>query len=324
MPRLLPKTGTALVATSLAALLAAAPVAADSYQVERGDTLSGIAVRHGTSISALAQLNGLANPDLVIAGRTIRLPPSTAPAGATAAGGTTHLVAAGESLGAIATRYGTSVRALAELNALRSPNRIIAGSTLQIPASGAPVPVPGASQRHVVRPGETVTSIGARHGIASADLARWNGITGSTIYAGTSLGLFDPGPAPSGSITCPVPGSSFFNDWAFPRPQGRIHQGNDLFAPRGTPVRAPVSGTVTTATGPIGGLQFTLTDPAGNVWLGTHLDRFGATGAVQAGEVIGYVGDTGNARGSRPHLHLQYHPGGGQAVNPYPALRAAC
>jgi murein DD-endopeptidase MepM/ murein hydrolase activator NlpD len=76
--------------------------------------------------------------------------------------------------------------------------------------------------------------------------------------------------------------------------------------------------------GTIGGYQFNLQGDDGVLYIGSHMDRFGASGRVHAGEIIGYVGDSGNAEGSRPHLHFEVHPDGGAAVNPYPALAKAC
>ena len=121
-----------------------------------------------------------------------------------------------------------------------------------------------------------------------------------------------------------MPGSTFANDWGFPRSGGRAHDGNDMFAPRGTPVLAPVGGTVSFATGAIGGKQFRLLGDDGMQYLGSHLDAFGTAGAVGMGTVIGYVGSTGNAAGGRPHLHFEIHPDSGAAMNPYPVIRAAC
>jgi murein DD-endopeptidase MepM/ murein hydrolase activator NlpD len=130
-------------------------------------------------------------------------------------------------------------------------------------------------------------------------------------------------PPPSGGMICPVPGSAFVDSWGAPRPQGWAHQGVDMMAPSGTPIVAPVSGNVVHRGNSVGGLAFHLTGDDGRYYYGAHLSAYGQAGNVAAGTVIGYVGNTGDAQYTAPHLHLEIHIGG-SAVNPYPYVAAVC
>jgi murein DD-endopeptidase MepM/ murein hydrolase activator NlpD len=123
---------------------------------------------------------------------------------------------------------------------------------------------------------------------------------------------------------CPVAGPNTFTDtWGASRGGSRRHQGVDLLAARGTPEVAVVSGFVRASHNRLGGNALWLDGVDGNSYYYAHLDHYGKFGAVSAGDVIGYVGDTGNARGT-PHLHFEVHPGHGAAVNPYPTARSHC
>lgn len=131
-------------------------------------------------------------------------------------------------------------------------------------------------------------------------------------------------PIASGNWICPVQGPhSFVDSWGAPRSGGRRHRGVDMMSARGTPVVAPVSGTVTHRGNSVGGMSFHLNGDDGHYYYGTHLSGYANPGRVQAGTIIGYVGDSGNARGN-PHLHFEIHPNGGSAVNPTPTVRANC
>ncbi len=128
----------------------------------------------------------------------------------------------------------------------------------------------------------------------------------------------------SGAIqVCPVAGpNSFVDSFGWPR-DGHTHQGTDIIAPYGTPVVAAHAGTVSHSSSSSGGIQAYVHGSAGYSFY-AHLSGYSsASGSVGAGTVIGYVGSTGNA-GSTNHLHFEWHPGGGAAVNPYPYLVAVC
>jgi len=94
-----------------------------------------------------------------------------------------------------------------------------------------------------------------------------------------------------------------------------------MMAPDGTPIFAAESGTYRTH----GNDSFYLDGESGTQYFGTHLQGHArGDGPVQAGELVAYVGHTGNASASGPHLHFEIHPAGGSAIDPYPATRAAC
>lgn len=137
-----------------------------------------------------------------------------------------------------------------------------------------------------------------------------------------------PGSLPAGSHVYPLAGPSHFSDdWLFARPGGRYHEGIDLFAARGTPVVAVAGGTLfRVGYSGISGNRLWLRDDAGTEFFYAHLDAFSPAareGArVEKGTVIGYNGDTGDARGTSPHVHFEIHPGGGGPIRPYPIVSA--
>jgi murein DD-endopeptidase MepM/ murein hydrolase activator NlpD len=158
--------------------------------------------------------------------------------------------------------------------------------------------------------------------LAALEKARQAALSSIPVAGATAL----TGALPPGDYVFPVAGAvTFTNDWLYPRAGGRRHQGIDIFATRGTPVIAVADGSLyNVGYNGLGGWRLWVRDRSGNTFYYAHLSAY-APGAsegasVTRGTVLGYVGDTGDARGTSPHLHFEIHPGGSGPVPPYPVV----
>ena len=190
-----------------------------SYTIRSGDSLSSIASRFHTTVNAIARANNIANPNLIYAGRTLQIPDGfdstpAPPVNISGSGGSqTYTVRSGDTLSGIASRFGTSVAALASRNGISNPNMIYVGQRLVVGAGAPPVtttPTPAPQQgssTYSVRPGDTLSGIASRFGTTVSTLASLNGISNpNLIYVGQTIRLpGGSGPAPV-APTGPVPG----------------------------------------------------------------------------------------------------------------------
>ncbi|MBX5475662.1 MAG: M23 family metallopeptidase [Clostridia bacterium] len=284
-------------AAALAAAMALAPVATahgspvQAYRVHAvraGDTLSEIAARYGVSVKALAAANHLANVNLLRVGQELLVPLE--------AGGATRETAR---LAAGTARAASSIQ------------RAMAAS-------------------YTVRPGDTLAAIAARFHTSVRELARLNGIADpDRLSAGQQLTvLTSGGDLRAASLTrilspvfqWPLRGvisSAFGPRW------GRMHEGIDIAAPYGVPIRAAAPGVVVRAGWESGyGRVVVLRHSFGLVTVYGHASRLLVKEgeAVAMGQPLALVGQSGDATG--PHLHFEIRIAG-TAENPLPFLRSS-
>ena len=158
--------------------------------------------------------------------------------------------------------------------------------------------------------------------------------------AAQQAGVVINGPGPF--KTCPVQGPhAYSDDFGAPRTTTNPphpHAGNDILAPKGTPIVAPFDGVATNASGGLGGNAVIVRGADGYVY-NAHLDSFGTLGQVKAGTVVGYVGNSGDAIGGATHDHFEWHPAVipphpwrspygftvvNTAIDPFPYLNMVC
>jgi LysM repeat protein len=215
----------------IACLLLLPPVAAAQGQVhvvQRGETLSSIAARYGTTVQAFVQANGLRNANFVWVGQRLSIPGGGAPA---ASSGGVHVVGYGETLYSIARRYGTTASALAAANGLSNPNLIYVGQRLRVSVSsagGGGTSAPSSGGIHVVQRGETLASIARRYGTSVSALVAANGLGNpNLIYVGQRLRVSGSSTG-GGGWTPPSTGGTRWIDVDLSEQTVRAYEGNTV------------------------------------------------------------------------------------------------
>lgn len=155
--------------------------------VQRGDTLTRIALEYNTTVARLVELNNIANPNLIYAGQTLIVPSGETPSdtdGNSTSGQTIYIVKAGDTLNQIAESFGTTARAIAVENNIRNINLIYVGQRLIIPTNRYDL----SHTLYKIRWGDTLYGISRRYGVPIATIVRLNRIQNpNLIYAGQTI-----------------------------------------------------------------------------------------------------------------------------------------
>ena len=179
---------------------AALASAAQTYTVRRGDTLSEIAARFGTTVNELVRLNNIADPDRIYEGDRLIIRAGTGD-------GNTYTVQRGDTLSEIAARFGTTVNELVRLNNIADRDLIYPGQVLVIRENGGSVTPPSGAVTYTVQRNDNLTEIANRFGTTVAELVRLNNIANpNLIYPGQVLIIRENGGStpPSGTTTYTV------------------------------------------------------------------------------------------------------------------------
>ena len=179
-----------------------ATTTAGTYTVKAGDTLSAIASRYSTSSSTLALLNSLSNPNLIYVGQVLKVSSNASTSSSTSSSANStvttaasYTVKAGDTLSAIAAKYGTTYQALASTNSISNPNDIYVGQVIKVSATATAASSQAASSTssngsYTVKSGDTLYGIALANGLNWQTLAKQNGISDpNVIFVGQKLSL---------------------------------------------------------------------------------------------------------------------------------------
>jgi len=312
-----------------------------AYVAAAGDSWFAIAERAGTTVSKLLAANDAGADDVLLAGDTLCLPSGSTPI--TSCPGGVYTVGGGDSWFAIATGAGVPLASLLDSNGASVDRAIHPGDEICLPAGAKPAATGQSSsggKTYTVAAGDSWFGIAGRASTTLRSLLEANDATERTVLLpGDRIRLPAGANQPSSSsapsnaaiqlASAPVRATCWISDtWRAPRAGGRRHLGVDVLAAEGTYVRAVVDGKLTSRAwdqpGKRAGNAWTLTAADGTYYFYAHMLDFApglkVGSRVSAGDIIGFVGSTGNTDVS--HLHFEVHPRGGSAINPYPIVRA--
>ncbi len=283
---------------------------ASAVYVGKGDTVWALSKRHGVSMRAIIDANGLTPPFLLNVGQRIVLPR-----------GREHQVVKGDTLSEIAGRYDAGMHELARLNGLKSPYTIYVGQRLRLPRAGSE-PV---STAQAVAPA-TSTSKPAKPAKPPAWASKPTAATAKTApvaaRATAPRAVPKPPPVSGKGFLWPVQGRVVSNFGA--KPKGFHNDGINIAAPRGTPISAAQNGVVVYAGNELRGFGNLLLIKHSNGWVTAyaHADRLLVRRGdkVGKGQKVATVGDTGSV--TSPQLHFEIRKGK-RARNPKKYLRRA-
>ena len=166
-----------------------------NYTVQRGDTLSEIASRYGTTVQEIVDINNITNPNIIYPGQELRILTNSTVTGqeTRGTGSITYTVQRGDTLSQIASAYGVTVEHIVELNNIQDPNLIYPNEKLRITESENTNlnPISQSSSRdytYIVQRGDTLWQIARQYGVSVRYIVRLNGITNpNLIFPGRIL-----------------------------------------------------------------------------------------------------------------------------------------
>ena len=162
-----------------------------TYTVQSGDTLSGIAARFGVTVQELCDWNNISNPNYIYVGEVLKLSGGSSSSNSSSSNPTTYTVQSGDTLSGIAQKFGVTVQELCDWNNISNPNYIYVGEVLRVSGntgSTSSTSTSSSVQTYTVQSGDTLSGIAAKFGVTVQDLCNWNNISDpNKIYVGEVL-----------------------------------------------------------------------------------------------------------------------------------------